>query len=113
MSTRYVIEGEWTGYVASQSHVAHREVTTRKLRADQIKELGFIRFTDGTMLLLSVRPARFRERVEVKKQYSDLIAECVLYRINDVSRLDAARRKEEILNAIEHEADCFAEEQGK
>jgi len=71
---RYVVEGTWTGYVAHQCRVVHREVVGEK-RAERLMRLDSIRYTDGTSLLISVRPAEPFERVRQELSYCDLIAE--------------------------------------
>lgn len=72
MATRYVLEGEWTGYTSSQQRVVHREVVTGK-RVDRLRNLRTIVYTDGTSLLLHLRPARFREQVHEMDSYGSLI----------------------------------------
>lgn len=69
---RYVLEGTWTGYVSRQSRVVHREVISEK-RADALRSIHKIVYTDGTALLLNVREAKPRERVEVNDSYGSLI----------------------------------------
>lgn len=71
---RYVVEGTWTGYVSRQSRVVHREVVTPK-RADALRRLHKIIYTDGTALLVDVREAEYREQVKEVHGYSDLIRE--------------------------------------
>ena len=70
---RYVIEGIWSGYVSSQSRVVHREVTTSRTRAEALKKIHGIMYTDGTMLYLHVREARPRERVKTHDGYGRLL----------------------------------------
>lgn len=84
---RFVIEGFWTGYTSSQSRVVHRAVATRKF-ADQVRKVHKIIYTDGTALVLSVREAHLRERVDEKHQYDDLIRDAArcgqnIYRVAD------------------------------
>lgn len=69
---RYVLEGEWTGYRSSQQRVVHREVIGPK-RAERLRALHKIVYTDGTALLISVREAEPRERVKTFDSYSELI----------------------------------------
>lgn len=71
---RYVLEGEWTGYVPRQQRVVHREVVNAK-RAEKLRGLHAIVYTDGTSLLIRVREARPRERVETINSYGTLIRE--------------------------------------
>ncbi|MCM8735949.1 hypothetical protein M5E06_17595 [Azospirillum sp. A1-3] len=69
---RFVIEGEWSGYRSSQSRIVHREVITEK-RAERVKNLSAIVYTDGTCLYVSVRKAEPRERIQEIHGYSSLI----------------------------------------
>lgn len=71
--TRYVLEGEWTGYTSAQRQIVHREVISDKRRADRLSKLHCIVYTDGTSLLLRLREAKPRENVEVKNSYGSLI----------------------------------------
>ena len=82
MATRFVLEGEWTGYTSSQSRVVHREVVTGK-RVEALKNLHTIIYTDGTSLLLHLREAKPREKVQEVKSYTSLI--------NDALRVGKAR----------------------
>jgi hypothetical protein len=67
---RYVLEVEWTGYLRLQ--IVHREVIGAK-RALRLEKLHVIRYTDGTALLIYVRPAKYRERVQAIRGYNELI----------------------------------------
>lgn len=69
---RYVLEGTWTGYTSAQSRVCHREIINAK-RADRLRELHKIVYTDGTSLLIHVREAEYRERVQENLSYRELI----------------------------------------
>lgn len=88
---RYVIEGTWSGYVARQSRIVHREIT------DDAKLVAWagntaIRYTDGTFLMLSVRKALPRERIEKRVGgYTSLIRECFRYNVRDVAQLEKAQ----------------------
>ncbi|WP_316176278.1 hypothetical protein [Bradyrhizobium sp. SZCCHNRI1073] len=73
---RYVLEGEWSGYVSRQRRVVHREVVTDRKRVERLRQMYCIRYTDGTALLLTLREAEPRERVQEIKGYSSLIREC-------------------------------------
>lgn len=85
--SRFVIEGTWSGYTSSQSRVVHRQVySDKKLRAWAEKTSG-IRYTDGTMLFLSVRDCKPRERVEEKKGYTRLINDCFRQGVSSVADL--------------------------
>lgn len=70
----YVLEGEWTGYTSRQRRVVHREVITEK-RAEKLRSLHRIVYTDGTSLVINVREAKLRERVVSITGYTKLIRE--------------------------------------
>jgi len=70
--TRYVLEGEWSGYRSSQRRIVHREVITKQ-RADRLRNLSSIQYTDGTRLDIYVREAEPRERVSQINGYNSLI----------------------------------------
>lgn len=72
MTDRFVIEGTWTGYRPEQRRVVHREVIPR-FRATKLHGLSSIQYTDGTALLLRLRPAEKGERVPEIHSYSELI----------------------------------------
>lgn len=85
---RYEITGEWSGYRSSQRRIAHREYTRNKEFAEKVKELGFIRFTDGTMLYLTVREMGKGERKQPEKPaFRALIRECIEKRKRSVADL--------------------------
>lgn len=73
---RFILEGEWTGYVARQRRVVHREVLTGAL-AEAAKKLHAIVYTDGTSLLLHVREAKPREKVQQINGYTSLIRDAL------------------------------------
>jgi hypothetical protein len=68
---RYVIEGTWSGYHSGQRRVAHREVIAES-RAKKFV-LTCIRYTDGTTLDITLRPAEYREKVKEISGYRSLI----------------------------------------
>lgn len=74
MAERFVLEGEWSGYVERQRRVVHREVVTGK-RAERLHNLHAIQYTDGTLLTLRMRPTKPRERVMSMPAYTSLIRE--------------------------------------
>lgn len=78
MADRYVLEGEWTGYRSSQQRVVHREVVIGKF-AEQVRKLHSIQYTDGTSLIIRVRPANHREHVARLDSYGDLIRKAVAH----------------------------------
>ena len=93
MSSRYVIEGEWSGYTSKQQRIVHRTVHSsafKKLRRWAEKTYA-IRYTDGTSLKISVRDTKPRERVSEVKGYSSLIQDCAHYGVDSVTALDSAR----------------------
>ncbi len=71
---RFILEGTWTGYTSSQSRVCHREIISAK-RAEILKGLHKIVYTDGTSLLIHVREAGYREKITPNHQYNELIRE--------------------------------------
>ena len=75
--TRYVLEGEWTGYRSSQQRVVHREViddrASGKKRVERLRNLHTIVYTDGTSLNLRLREAKTREKVQTIHSYRELI----------------------------------------
>jgi hypothetical protein len=84
--TRYILEGTWSGYTSGQSHVAHREAITPK-KAEKLKGVRGIRYTDGTYLWLDVRPALPYEKVSPINGYNKLIDECIRKGVYDVAQL--------------------------
>lgn len=91
--SRFIIEGEWSGYRSSQQRVVHRTVhkgSFKKLRAWAEKTHG-IRYTDGTMLYLTVRDCKPHEKVKEIRGYVELISDCAYYDVSSVEALDAAR----------------------
>ena len=87
--SRFVIEGEWSGYSSHQRRIVHRSVhsgSAKKLRA-WCEQAGSILYNDGTRLYLSVRDAKPRERVKVIHGYDSLIQDCAHYNVTSVSEL--------------------------
>lgn len=89
---RYVIEGEWTGYVSSQARICHRTVTKLRHVAEWVRKTHSITFTDGTSLLLSVREAKPREKVKEMHQYDDLLDQCRTAGVTSVQALIDRRK---------------------
>jgi len=92
--TRYIIEGEWSGYSSSQRRIVHRTVNNssfKKLRA-WVEKAGSILYTDGTSLFLSVRDCKPRERVKEINGYGALINDCAFYDCRSVADLQAKRK---------------------
>lgn len=89
--SRYVLEGEWSGYTSSQQRVVHREVVSKKT-AEAANELGSIRYTDGTCLYLSARPCKPREKVQTILGYRSLINDCLMLGVSSVAELEPARK---------------------
>jgi len=80
--TRFILEGEWTGYTSAQRQIVHREILsdgTANGRAflEGLKNLHAIVYTDGTSLLLSLRQAKPREQVTENKGYYTLIRDAL------------------------------------
>lgn len=72
--TRFILEGTWTGYTSSQSRICHREVISSK-RADRLKTLHKVVYTDGTSLIIHIREAGFREKIVPNHSYRELICD--------------------------------------
>lgn len=89
---RYVLEGEWTGYHSGQRRVVHRTVVSEQ-KAKRISEqkLFWIGYSDGTSLMLNLRPAKPRERVQQIHGYDSMIDDCLHYKVSGVMDLIAAR----------------------
>lgn len=87
--TRYVLEGLWRGYSSSQDHVVHRQIVpaNQKKFVAWCEKTFCIRYTDGTTLELSIRPAAFREKVTEKKGYTSLIRDCFYQNVSSVAEL--------------------------
>ena len=91
--SRFVIEGEWSGYSSHQQHIVHRTVhggAFKKLRA-WCERTRSIQYDDGTCLYLSVRDTKPRERVKEIHGYDSLIQDCAHYGVTRVSDLASAR----------------------
>lgn len=93
----YMIEGEWSGPqspAGNWTRFQHREFTQSKKRADAIRELGSIRYDDGTFLYLTVTegkgPAKSRPAVD---GYGKLINECLKFGVNSVAGIYNQKRK--------------------
>jgi hypothetical protein len=71
VSRRFIVEGEWSGYRVHQRRVVHRTVHTRN--REKYDKLGGLRFTDGTMLDITVRDCKPREKVQVINGYNQAI----------------------------------------
>lgn len=94
MSKRYIIEGEWSGYRSGQQRISHRTVhkaSEKKLRA-WVKKTYSIRYTDGTVLILSARDCLPRERVKEIKGYSELIKDCFYADVDSVAALHRPKK---------------------
>ena len=90
---RFVIEGEWSGYRSDQQRVVHRTVhagSEKRLREWCEAHHGIL-YTDGTMLYLSVRDCKPRERVQEKHGYDSLIRDCVDQNVTSVAALGVPR----------------------
>lgn len=74
---RHVLEGEWTGYTSAQRQVVHREIISAA-RAKSLKVRAIV-YTDGTSLLLRIRPAEPRETITEKHGYTSLIRDAELH----------------------------------
>ena len=101
MSGRFIIEGEWSGYVSGQRRIVHRTVhekAFKKLRA-WAEKTHAIQYSDGTSLTIRVRDAKPRERVSVINGYSSLIRDCAFYDVDSVDGITTARQNAKSKNA--------------
>jgi len=80
----FTIEGTWTGYTSAQRRVVHREHTRSKKRAEDIRALNCIRYTDGTALILRVIDGKKDKAID---GYSSLINSCLAQGVNSVAEL--------------------------
>lgn len=89
---RFVIEGEWSGYRSSQQRIVHRQVYPggRKKFREWAEKVGGIRYTDGTMLYLTARDCKPRERVKEIRGYTSLIEDCFYKQVSSVAELKPA-----------------------
>ena len=78
MGERFIVECVWSGYRASQSKPCHRTVE-RKSKADEIRKITCVQFTDGTTMSVDVRPARLREKVQEIHGYDSLLSDAVRF----------------------------------
>lgn len=95
MSSRYIIEGEWSGYRTGQRRVVHRTVHAaiyKRLR-EWADKTHAIYYTDGTCLILSVRDCKPRERVHEIRGYVSLIADCARHDVCRVEDLPVERAR--------------------
>ena len=94
-SARFIIEGEWSGCRSGQQRVVHRTVhkgNRKRLRAWAEKTHG-IQYTDGTMLYLTVRDCKPREKVKEIKGYVELISSCWVYDVSSVRALEEKKKE--------------------
>lgn len=87
--SRFIVEGEWTGYNCSQQRIVHRQVYPghwKQLRA-WVEKTHAIRYSDGTMLVLTVRDCKPRERVKEIKSYTKLIEDCAWHDVSSAAEL--------------------------
>lgn len=88
----WLIEGIWSGYNDRQTKVVHRRITMSKDEADAIVSLGYIVYTDGTALNLTVTRCKAYDKIEVKDGYTSLISQCVREGVNRVSDLSDVKK---------------------
>lgn len=87
--TRFIIEGEWSGYRSSQQRIVHRTVHApayKKLR-EWAERTHAITYTDGTSLFIRVRDCKPRERVKEIHGYDSLIRDCAFHNVDSVAAL--------------------------
>lgn len=95
--TRWLIEGEWSGYQSSQQRIVHREITDNEKLARAIEKQYGIRYSDGTMLFLRVREMRKGERAQdLRNSYGALIRDCFRHNcwsVDDLMKMEKAARE--------------------
>jgi len=92
--SRWVIEGEWSGYRSGQQRIVHREVTSDPARAEWVNKTHGIRYSDGTMLYMSCRLMEKGERLKAGliNSYGSLISDCVRHNVDSVDALCEKRK---------------------
>lgn len=92
----WMIEGHWSGPkdpAGDWTRVVHREYTTSRHRAQRCGRMGPIEFTDGTTLMLAVKPISKGPRAPQIPGYAQLINECLHWDVCSVRAVEAARKK--------------------
>ena len=87
---RYILEGYWSGYNSGQRRVVHRQIIRKPVT------LSCIRYTDGTTLDISVRPAKKGERVKEIHGYDSLIRDALMFNKDYVSVDEIVARKKAV-----------------
>lgn len=101
--TVYIIEGTWSGYNSSQRRVVHREYTSSAKRAEHIKAISSITYSDGTCLDLSVREKHDRKPRQPIRGYNELIEDCLFYGVSSVMALREAKEKRRAERKLQNE----------
>ena len=96
---RHEITGEWSGPASpagDYTRIVHREVTKDAALVEFVRQHDRILYTDGTCLILSVRPLAKGERARPPKLgYSTLIRDCARFGVSSVAEVQAAREQQE------------------
>ncbi len=90
MMPTWMIEGVWSGPqnpAGNYTRIVHREFTSSQTRVDACRDLGSIRYDDGTLLFLTVSPAPRRGRPEAINGYNNLIDSCIAEGVASVAEL--------------------------
>lgn len=90
---RFVIQGEWSGYVQRQACIVHVSLTKNVELAAWVKETRAITFDDGTSLSLTVRECKKGERVKTQHGYLSLIEDCFHHKCRTVRGLVELQRE--------------------
>lgn len=95
MNSRWILEGEWSGYTSAQRRIVHRTVYAPSLRKfrEWAEKTHALYFTDGTALYLTVRDCKPRERVQEIRGYDRLIGDCQAFGVVRVADLPELRRQ--------------------
>lgn len=84
----FKITGTWTGYRSGQERECHIEYTPDRKRADKIKAMYSILYTDGTSLILMVKEIHSKENIgKSKNGYGEVINQCLREGVTSVAEL--------------------------
>ena len=70
---RWIVEGIWSGYRASQSRPCHRVIVRNRKTAEAFAKIDTVVFTDGTTMSVPVREAKPREKIQEIHGYTSLL----------------------------------------
>lgn len=94
-STRFVLEGTWGGYRSSQSRVCHLTFI-KPYQAKQFEKITGIRFSDGTSMGITVRPAKPREKLREIHGYDSILERAYYRKLEGFVDIDKLGEKWEV-----------------